>query len=170
MPLDPRDELTNHIKDLRAFALSLTHNRATADDLVQDTLIKAWTNISSFQIGTNMRAWLFTILRNTFYSYYRKKKREVEDVDGVFSDTLCVQPDHDGHLDLKDFEKALKTLPETQREALILVGAFGMSYDEAAFACQVAVGTIKSRVSRARIKLAEILDVQPAHIASQENI
>jgi RNA polymerase sigma-70 factor (ECF subfamily) len=115
-----------------------------------------------------MRAWLFTILRNTFYSYYRKKKREVEDVDGVFSEKLCVDPEHNGHMDLKDFEKALITLPETQREAIILVGAFGMSYDEAAFACGVAVGTIKSRVSRARLKLAEILDIQPSFI-SEDN-
>lgn len=156
---DPRDELTDHIGALRAFAVSLTRNGATADDLVQDTLIKAWGNIESFKVGTNMRAWLFTILRNTFYSLKRKRKREVEDADGTMAGALASKPDHDGRLNMRDFRVAFNQLPDTQREALILVGAGGFSYEEAAETCGVAVGTIKSRVGRARAHLAELMQL-----------
>ena len=159
MTPDPRDELTEHIGALRAFAISLTRNAATADDLVQDTLIKAWRNIGSFQPGSNMRAWLFTILRNTFYSLRRKRRREVEDADGSLSAALATKPDHDGRLALRDFMQAFATLPDSQREALVLVGANGFSYEEAADTCGVAVGTIKSRVGRARARLCELLDL-----------
>ena len=159
MTVDPRDELTDHLGALRAFALSLTRNAATADDLVQDTVVKAWTNIDKFEPGSNMRAWLFTILRNTFYSLKRKRKREVEDVDGVMAETLASKPDHDGRLNLRDFHAAFDELPDTQREALTLVGAGGFSYEEAAETCGVAVGTIKSRVGRARARLAEVLEM-----------
>lgn len=157
MTTDPRDELTEHLGALRAFALSLTRNAATADDLVQDTLIKAWTNIDTFQVGSNMRAWLFTILRNTFYSLRRKRKREVEDADGSLALALASKPDHDGRLNMRDFLHAFDQLPDTQREALTLVGAGGFSYEEAAETCGVAVGTIKSRVGRARSSLADLL-------------
>lgn len=154
---DPREDLTNHIGSLRAFALSLTRNAATADDLVQDTLVKAWTNIDKFETGTNMRAWLFTILRNTFYSLRRKRKREVEDTDGTMGASLATKPDHDGRLALRDFMTAFDQLPDTQREALVLIGAQGLAYEEAAEVCGVAVGTIKSRVGRARTRLAELM-------------
>ena len=154
---DPREDLTNHIGSLRAFALSLTRNAATADDLVQDTLVKAWTNIDKFETGTNMRAWLFTILRNTFYSLRRKRKREVEDTDGTLGESLATKPDHDGRLALRDFMTAFDQLPDTQREALVLIGAQGLAYEEAAEVCGVAVGTIKSRVGRARTRLAELM-------------
>lgn len=157
---DPRKELTSHLPALRAFALSLTRNGATADDMVQDTVVKAWTNIDKFKVGTNMRAWLFTILRNTFYSSRRKLNREVADVDGHFTASLSVKPDHDGHLNLSDFKKAFELLPDEQREALILVGASGFSYEEAAEMTQVAVGTVKSRANRGRAKLAELLNLQ----------
>lgn len=156
---DPRDGLVEHLPALRAFALSLTRNGATADDMVQDTVVKAWTNIDKFQEGTNMRAWLFTILRNTYYSSRRKTRREVADVDGAFTATLSVKPDHDGRLNLKDFKRAFETLPDEQREALILVGASGFSYEEAADMCGVAIGTIKSRANRGRVRLAEILNL-----------
>ncbi|SRR6056297_708299 len=159
MTRDPRDELTEHIGALRAFALSLTRNSSAADDLVQETLVKAWTNIEKFETGTNMRAWLFTILRNTFYSLRRKRKREVEDVDGTMSESLATKPDHDGRLNLRDFAVAFDALPDTQREALVLVGAQGLAYEEAAEVCNVAVGTIKSRVGRARTRLAELMDL-----------
>ncbi|WP_415404419.1 RNA polymerase sigma factor [Tateyamaria sp. SN3-11] len=155
--LDPRDELVTHLPALRAFALSLTRNRATADDMIQDTVLKAWTNMDKFEPGTNMRAWLFTILRNNFYTSRRKLNREVADVDNVFSDTLSVKPDHDGRLQMTDFKAALNQLPDEQREALVLVGASGFAYEEAAEMCGVATGTIKSRVNRARAKLAELL-------------
>lgn len=157
--MDPRDELVTHLPALRAFALSLTRNRATADDMMQDTVLKAWSNMDKFQAGTNMRAWLFTILRNNFYSSRRKLNREVADVDNVFSDNLSVKPDHDGRLQLADFKKALNQLPDEQREALILVGASGFAYEEAADMCGVATGTIKSRVNRARAKLTELLQI-----------
>ncbi|WP_187428543.1 ECF RNA polymerase sigma factor EcfG [Roseobacter fucihabitans] len=155
--LDPRDELVTHLPALRAFALSLTRNRATADDMMQDTVLKAWSNMDKFQRGTNMRAWLFTILRNNFYSSRRKLNREVADIDNVFAETLSVKPDHDGRMQMADFKHALNQLPDEQREALVLVGASGFAYEEAAEMCGVATGTIKSRVNRARAKLTELL-------------
>lgn len=156
---DPREEMLEHLPALRAFALSLTRNGATADDMVQDTVVKAWTNIEKFKVGTNMRAWLFTILRNTYYSSRRKLSREVSDPEGIMTNSLSVKPDHDGHLNLTDFRKAFETLPDEQREALILVGAAGHSYEDAAEICGVAVGTIKSRANRGRAKLTEILQL-----------
>ena len=159
MSADPRDELVEHLPALRAFALSLTRNGSLADDMVQDALVKAWSNIEKFQAGTNMRAWLFTILRNTFYSHYRKRRREVEDVDGDMSANLAQKPDHDGRLQMRDFNVAFAKLNDEQQEALVLVGAGGFSYEEAAETCGVAVGTIKSRVNRARARLAELLDM-----------
>ena len=154
---DPRDEIVDHLPAMRAFALSLTRNGTAADDLVQDTIVKAWKNIDKFSAGTNMRAWLFTILRNTFYSDRRKSKREVADVDGAMAATLSQKPDHDGRMALADFEAVFTELPSEQREALMLVGAMGFSYEEAAETCEVAVGTIKSRVNRGRLRLAELL-------------
>ncbi|WP_380058011.1 RNA polymerase sigma factor [Falsihalocynthiibacter sp. SS001] len=156
---DPRDELVEHLPALRAFAINLTRNTARADDLVQDTVVKAWSNFESFKVGTNMRAWLFTILRNTFYSDRRKAKREVEDVDGAFTAQLSEKPAHDGRLQMRDFEVAFKQLPDEQREALILVGASGFSYEEAAETCNCAIGTIKSRVNRGRAQLAELMSL-----------
>jgi len=154
---DPRDELVEHLPAMRAFAISLTRNGAVADDMVQDTLVKAWTNIEKFEVGTNMRAWLFTILRNTYYSSRRKTKREVPDVDGIFTDNIAEKPAHDGHMQMMDFRKALAQLKDEQREALLLVGASGFSYEEAAEMCGVAVGTIKSSTNRARVQLAELM-------------
>jgi RNA polymerase sigma-70 factor, ECF subfamily len=154
---DPRDELVEHLPAMRAFAISLTRNGAIADDMVQDTLVKAWTNIEKFEVGTNMRAWLFTILRNTYYSSRRKAKREVSDVDGVFTENLAEKPAHDGHMQMADFRRALAQLKDEQREALLLVGASGFSYEEAADMCGVAVGTIKSRTNRARTRIAELM-------------
>lgn len=155
---DPRDELVEHLPAMRAFAISLTRNGAVADDMVQDTLVKAWTNMDKFKVGTNMRAWLFTILRNTYYSSRRKSRREVADVDGILTDNIAQKPDHDGHMQMNDFRKALEMLKDEQREALLLVGASGFSYEEAAEMCGVAVGTIKSRTNRARARLAELMD------------
>ncbi|SDD45983.1 RNA polymerase sigma-70 factor, ECF subfamily [Paracoccus isoporae] len=156
----PRDELVDHLPALRAFALSLTRDGASADDLVQDTIVKAWTNMDKFQPGTNLRAWLFTILRNTFYSARRKTKREVSDADGIHAARLAARPEHDGRLALNDFREAFKQLPDEQREALILVGASGFSYEEAANMTGVAVGTVKSRANRGRRRLAELLHLE----------
>lgn len=155
--IDPRDELVEHIGAMRAFAISLTRNAALADDMVQDSLVKAWTKIETFEPGTNMRAWLFTIVRNTYYSHHRKARREVADIDGELSASIAQKPDHDGRLQLRDFNVAFDQLNDEQREAIVLVGAGGFSYEEAAQTCGVAVGTIKSRVNRARARLAELL-------------
>ncbi|MGB3246206.1 MAG: RNA polymerase sigma factor [Sulfitobacter sp.] len=159
--LDPRDELVTHLGVLRAFALSLCRNGSLADDLVQETVMKAWKSIEKFEKGTNMRAWLFTILRNTYYTTYTKARREVADVDGVLSGKLSVKPDHDGRLAYSDFLVAFEQLPDDQREALTLVGASGFAYHEAAEMCGVATGTMKSRVNRARQKLVELLELSP---------
>lgn len=157
---DPRSELVDHLPALRAFALSLTREGASADDLVQDTIVKAWTHIDKFQPGTNLRAWLFTILRNTFYSARRKTRREVSDSDGIHAARQATRPEHDGRLAMNDFRAAFQQLPDEQREALILVGASGFSYEEAAGMTGVAVGTVKSRANRGRRRLAELLKLE----------
>ncbi len=159
MTNDPRDEIIDHLPSMRAFAISLTRNGSVADDIVQDTVVKAWSNIEKFTPGTNMRAWLFTILRNTYYSMHRKRSREVADIDGKYAARLAVRPDHDGRLAMADFNVAFAQLSSEQREALVLVGASGFSYSEAAQMCGCAVGTIKSRANRGRIKLAELLNL-----------
>lgn len=155
-----RRDLLGSIPNLRAFAVSLTGNSERADDLVQETLMKAWAKFDTFQEGTNLRAWLFTILRNEFYSQVRKRGREVEDAEGTYAARLASQPAQGGHMDMRDFREALSHLPADQREALILVGASGFSYEEAAEICECAVGTIKSRVSRARTRLTELLGLE----------
>jgi RNA polymerase sigma-70 factor (ECF subfamily) len=154
-----RDLILSAIPSLRAFAISLTNDPTRADDLVQDTIVRAWANAERFEAGTNINAWLFTILRNLFHSEYRKRKREVEDVDGSYALSLRTHPEQTAHLDFQDFQQALARLPVDQREALILVGAEGLSYEQAAEICGVAVGTIKSRVNRARNRLAELLSL-----------
>ena len=155
-----KQDLLGAIPSLRAFAMSLAQNADRADDLVQETLVKAWDKQASFQPGTNLKAWVFTILRNEFYSQMRKRGREVQDSDGLITARLAVHPSQHGALDLDDFRSALETLPEDQREAIILIGATGFSYEEAAEICGCAVGTIKSRVSRARSRLQEMLGVE----------
>ena len=145
--------------NLRAFARSLCGNPDHADDLVQDTLVKAWKHQSSFAKGSNLKAWLFTILRNSFLSERRKRKMEIEDRDGRLAERLSVQAEQPGHMDFKDFEIALAKLPADQREALILIGAEGFAYEEAALMCGCAVGTMKSRVNRARNKLADVMGI-----------
>jgi len=157
-----REALLAAIPSLRAFAISLAMNRDYADDLVQDTLMSAWANLGRFEPGTNLNAWLFTILRNRFYSTYRKRVREVQDPDGEQAARLSTPPEQHGSLDLQDMRRALGRLRVDQREALLLIGAEGMSYDEAAQVCGVAVGTIKSRVHRARVELGRLLSVEGA--------
>src|SRR4051794_21354929 len=147
------------LPSLRAFALSLTNAREIADDLVQDTLVRALAKIDQFQPGTNIGAWLFTILRNLFYSRCRRAKHEIEDPDGSYAARLCTAPDQDAGCDLQDLRKALVRLATEQREALLLIVAEGLSYEEAAHICGVPVGTIKSRVSRGRVRLAELLGI-----------
>jgi len=155
-----RRELLSLLPGLRAFAVSLSGRADRADDLLQDTIMRAWAKQNSFQPGTNMKAWLFTILRNEFYSQIRRSCREVQDTDGYFSNNLAVHPAQYGALDLQDFKKALDKLPADQREAIILIGASGFSYEEAAVICNCALGTVKSRVSRARARLQALLGIE----------
>ncbi|MDF1633567.1 RNA polymerase sigma factor [Mycoplana sp. MJR14] len=152
-------ELLSILPSLRAFAISLVGRHHEADDLVQDTIMKAWAKQDQFEMGTNMKAWLFTILRNELYSKLRKRGREVQDSDGVLTANLAQHPAQYGKLDMQDFRRALEQLPDEQREAIILVGASGFSYEEAAEISGCALGTIKSRVNRARQKLQEILQI-----------
>jgi len=152
-----RDALLAAIPSMRAFAISLTNNPDLADDLVQSAILSAWANIDRFDPGTNMTAWLFTILRNRFYSDYRKRKREVEDPDEAHAGRLSTAPEQQATVDFHDMRSALARLPLGQREALLLIGAEGLSYEEAAAVCGIAVGTVKSRVNRARVRLAHLL-------------
>ena len=151
------DEIPTHRGPLRAFAISLSGNGDRADDLVQETFMRAIANIDSFDPGTNMPAWLFTILRNIFRSDYRKRRREVEDVDGSYQKTLKTQPDQIDKLHMNDFRDALAKIPADQRDALLLIAVYGYSYNEAALICGVAEGTIKSRLFRARQRLLELI-------------
>jgi RNA polymerase sigma-70 factor (ECF subfamily) len=154
-----RDEMLAAVPSLRAFAISLSGNVDRADDLVQETLLRGLANIDSFTPGTNMAAWLFTILRNLFRSEYRKRRREVEDADERYAETLKSQPEQASHMEFQELRDALDKLPDDQREALILVGASGFSYEETAGICGCAVGTVKSRVNRARHRLAKLLSI-----------
>ena len=155
-----KEAMLGAVPSLRAFAISLSGNVDRADDLVQETLLRAMANIDSFQPGTNISAWMFTILRNLFRSEYRKRRREVEDTDGSYAESLKSHPEQGSRLEFQEFRAALAKLPPDQREALILVGASGFSYEEAANICGCAVGTIKSRVNRARTRLADLLSIE----------
>ena len=150
-----RDEILLHTPALRAFALSLCHSPDRADDLVQDTLMRAWGHFGSFRPGTQLRSWLFTILRNGFYSDLRKHRREVADPEGAFVARLAVGPAHDGAIALGEFLRAFARLSPEHREVVTLVGALGFSYDEAAHVTGLPVGTVKSRVCRARAILGD---------------
>ena len=153
-----RTALLSAIPDLRAFAFSLCGNRDQRDDLVQDTLLSAWSHISDFREGTNMVAWLFTILRNRFINDVRKRRHWVEDVDGRHAANVTVVPEQDGWAISVDLGHALARLPLHQREAVILVGAAGLTNENAASVCGCRIGTIKSRVNRGRVRLAELLE------------
>ena len=145
---------------LRAFAISLCGDAVRADDLVQEALVRALSNIGSFEPGTNMSAWLMTILRNQFRSEYRKRRRQVEDSTGSYTDRLRSLPEQEGHVEISEFQGALSKLPVEQREALVLIGALGFSHEEVANICGCAIGTIKSRVNRARHHLADLLSIE----------
>src|SRR3984957_17658538 len=152
-----KEALLAALPSLRAFSISLCGRTARAEDLVQETLVKAWANIGSFQPGSNIKARLFTILRNENFLEFRKRRHEVGDEEGRHAARLATRPTQEGHMQFQDFRAALDRLEPDHREALILVGASGLSYEEAARLCGCAVGTMKSRVNRARAKLAEML-------------
>ncbi|MPR10225.1 sigma-70 family RNA polymerase sigma factor [Microvirga tunisiensis] len=151
------DEVLASVTSLRAFAISLTRDAEKAEDLVQETVLRAISKQEQFVAGTNLQAWLFTILRNQFCSEHRKSLREVEDGDGSYAATMIALPDQDDRIMIHDLEAALQKLPEGQREAIMLVGVEGLSYEEAAQVLGCAVGTVKSRVNRARSCLAELM-------------
>ena len=131
--------------------------------------MRAWSHLDSFEPGTNMSAWLFTILRNHFRTEYRKRRREVEDADGGYAERLTAREEQTSHIEFNELREALLKLSADQREALILVGASGFSYEEAAKICNCAVGTIKSRVNRARLRLAELLGVEAVQDIVQDS-
>ena len=177
-PADPdaqfQADLVALLPQMRAFARSLTGDRAQADDLAQEAMLKAWRGRGGFQPGTNMKAWTFMIVRNQFLSDKRRSWRS-QPLDPEVAERTLIAADNPGAtLEVADVRRAMMMLSDEQREALILIGAAGMSYEEAAEICQTAVGTIKSRVSRARTALQIILsggelceaDVMPSDAAA----
>ena len=164
----PREQVAGASKDfnqallaaipkLRSFAISLCGNADYANDLVQQTAVRAWANRKSFEAGTNMPAWLHRILRNEFYSDFRRRCREIPDSDGAFAAGLVSHPTQDFHIEFLDFREAFHELDDDHREVLELIAASDLSYEEAAHCCGCAVGTIKRRVHRARIKLSQLI-------------
>lgn len=162
-----REELVRWIPNLRAFAISLSQGAQQADDLVQDTLLKALANLDKFQPGTNMKAWLFTILRNSFYNDIRYQKyHQTSPLDDVSPSALLSMGAQEKHLEFKDVLRGMRTLVPEQREAIVLIAAEGLSYEEAAVICGCPVGTVKSRLSRARQRLSnymqgEVITTEP---------
>lgn len=152
-----RSGLIALMPNLRAFAMSLTKNSARADDLMQEALLKAWRGRDSFMQGTNLEAWLFTITRNNFYSVHRKARREVEDVDDAHAAGLSTLPSQEDYLHLRDLREAIELLPADMREMMVLVALNGMSYEAAAAHTGCKLGTVKSRLCRARERLSQIL-------------
>ncbi|KQM18899.1 sigma-70 family RNA polymerase sigma factor [Novosphingobium sp. Leaf2] len=153
-----RKELMSVLPHLRAFARGLSGRSDFADDLVQEAAIKAWTARERYQAGTNMRAWTFAILRNHYLSELRRSKRQTDMDDGAVERMLVMEADQEGPLHLGDMETALQKLAPERREAVLLVGASGFSYEEAAQIAGCPIGTMKSRVARARADLARLLD------------
>jgi RNA polymerase sigma-70 factor (ECF subfamily) len=153
---DFRERLVALIPHLRAFAFTLCRNADDARDLTQESITNAWQARASFQPGTNLKAWLFVIQRNAYYSAYRRKWRQVDWDDEVIERVLVTKPSQQGSVEFTDLRRAMAMLPDGQREALILVGAGGFSYQEAAEICGCAVGTMKSRVCRARREIVAL--------------
>jgi len=149
-------ELVSIIPQLRAFARSLCRDATEAEDLAQEAVARAWSNRARFEMGTNMKAWAFMILRNQFYSDKRRSWRNVPLDPDMAAQTLVAVNNPSGNIELDELRRAMSMIPDEQREALILIGAGGLSYEEASEICGVAIGTMKSRVSRARDRLALI--------------
>ena len=158
---DWRRAIAELLPSLRAFAFTLSRNAADADDLVQETLTKAWAHRARFEPGSNLRAWLFTILRNSWYTGASKRRREVPDEEGRYAAGLTAEASQEWSAELTSLQAALNALPPDHREAIVMVGAAGLSYQEAADIAGCAVGTIKSRVNRARHRLALLLEMEP---------
>src|SRR5260370_12342133 len=162
MPDDQRTDLHQSIIErlphLRSFAVLLTHDRSFADDLVQEAVVRPLAHADQFEPGTNFKAWITTILRNSYFNVVRRRSRVAPMSAVAPEDEPTTSGGQEEHLYLKDFERAFKCLPSAQREALLLVGASGFSYEAAAEIAGCAVGTMKSRVARGRTHLQRILD------------
>ena len=156
-----RTAMIEAVPQLRRFALSLCRDVDRANDLTQEALLRACVNIDKFKVGSSMVAWLFTILRNQHCTDYRKHYREVEDVDGMYAETLISEPEQQARVEFEELRAAMAELPADMRRAIILVCVDGLSYDEAAAVCGCSVGTVKSRVHRARGRLAARLSIAP---------
>lgn len=152
---DVRTEIAALIPALRAFARSMVPDRNEADDLVQETLLRGIANIHHFRIGTNLKSWLFTIMRNTFYTNVKLRRRERPGDADCVSESRAVQPTQEWAVRGEEIRQALEALSPDQREVVVLVGALGVSYEDAAVICGCAVGTIKSRLNRARAKILD---------------
>jgi RNA polymerase sigma-70 factor, ECF subfamily len=155
------DDILACLPHLRAFARSLTGNRDRADDLVQDAVLRALSAASQFTPGTNFKAWIFTILRNLYFNEFRRNRAFMRPLEAADLETHATAPAQQAGLEFDDFRRAFSTLPAEQREALVLVGADGFRYEEAAAICGCPVGTIKSRVARARGEIVRLLDTGP---------
>lgn len=162
----PRDTFLDQVIALlpamRAFGLALCADPARVDDLVQDAVINAHYHREQFRPGSNLRAWLFTIVRNCYYSEMRRRKFEIEDHDDLHALSLSVELEPTASLQLEELDRALQKLSEPQRTALMLVHVSGLPYDKVAQQCGVAVGTVKSRIARARMQLARWIDAPSA--------
>jgi RNA polymerase sigma-70 factor (ECF subfamily) len=154
-------DLIQLLPSLRSFARFLCGNATLAEDLAQDACVNAIAHADSFELGGNMRAWMFTIVRNQYFSHLRKRRREVADPDGGFASVLSSPATQNDAIDLTDVLNAMKTLPRRQSETLMLVGPLGFSYSEAAARTGEAQGTIKSRAHRGRLRLAQHLQLPP---------
>jgi RNA polymerase sigma factor (sigma-70 family) len=150
-----RKEVVQLIPALRAFARILCRSQENADDLVQETLIKAISSLGQYSEGTQLKSWLFTIMRNTFNTHYRKREREVVGIPAENLSTLISQPDQEWRARTSEVYAALMRLPAQYREILVLIVIQGESYESAAKICDCAIGTVKSRLSRARQRLKE---------------
>lgn len=160
--------LLRMVPNLQRFARSLLRNHVGADDLLQNTLLRAWRSRGSFAPGTNLEAWLFTIMRNQFYNEHRKRGREVQDEDGAQAERMVSLPEQGGHLDLSDVRAALDRLAPSMKQALVLVAIENLTYEETAAVMQCRIGTVKSRVWRARTQLAEMLGYTGLEVGTDE--
>lgn len=162
-PTQPRDEVVSLIPALRAFARTFYHDPSDADDLVQETLTKALAKIEQFQPGTNMKSWLFTIMRNTFCTRIKVSNREAPAAADCASSRPAADPTQEWSLRGKEIRDAVARLPDEQREVLVLIGVLGVSYEETAEICGCAMGTVKSRLHRARLRLLSELGEASRH-------